>query len=125
MGHYVALFYPKKLQTMKLCIVLAVLVAVSCAQQFGGNHGDHGQHGGDPFMHIVHTEVQAIIAANSGISSAECEIKCDAVFNMMDQNDETSTDDHCKHACQCDIDHNCSHPTGQPGQHGGHMPPSN
>merc|ERR1711872_1070898 len=112
---------------MKLCIVLAALVAVSFAQQFGGNHGnhggDHGHHMGDPFMHIVHTEVQAIIAANSGISSAECEIKCDAVFNMMDTNDDSSTDDHCKHACQCDIDKNCQHPTGQPA--GGHMPPSN
>merc|ERR1719239_478149 len=110
---------------MKLAVVLFACVAVALAQQHGGNQGgnhggmQHGGHGPDAIMHMIHMEVQALMSANPGMSSADCIKKCDDMFDLMDSTDETSTDQHCKGACECDIDHNCHHPTGQPGQHNG------
>merc|ERR1712012_522897 len=108
--------------TMKVAIVLCVCLAVAMAQfpwdnagqqnqhggQHGGQHGDHmGHH--DPLIELVHNEVVELVKANSGLTSAECTSKCDALFGLLEAHDEQSTDDHCKHACECDIDHNCQH----------------
>merc|ERR1711936_567798 len=95
--------------TMKVAIVLCVCLAVAMAQfnQHGGNHGNHnGQHHGghDPLAALVHNEVVELVKANAGLTSAECTSKCDALFGLLESHDEQSTDDHCKHACECDID---------------------
>merc|ERR1712012_1449195 len=89
--------------------------------QHGGQHQQ--QHGDHQLMHLIHNEVQALIQANPGMTSAECTSKCDAVFDMVDANDEQLNDQMCKGACECDIDHNCQHhqPTGHAG---GHTPPA-
>merc|ERR1712241_620257 len=100
--------------TMKVAIVLCVCLAVAMAQfpwdhagqqnQHGGQHGgQHGHH--DPLIELVHNEVVELVKANSGLTSAECTSKCDALFGLLEAHDEQSTDDHCKHACECDIDH--------------------
>merc|ERR1711936_45863 len=74
-----------------------------------------GQHGGQghALVHMVHLEVQELIKANAGMTSAECTTKCDALFGLLESHDEAQTDDMCKHACECDVDHNCNHPVGQ------------
>merc|ERR1711963_339876 len=123
--------------TMKVAIVLCVCLAVAMAQfpwdnagqqnQHGGQHGDHmGHH--DPLIELVHNEVVELVKANSGLTSAECTSKCDALFGLLEAHDEQSTDDHCKHACECDIDHNCGQhgtppPNNQQPPQDGHQPP--
>merc|ERR1712121_454070 len=104
-------------QTSQLTIMKVAILVL--AQQHGGQHG--GQHQPSGLMHLIHTEVQALMKANPGMTSAECAQQCDAMFDLMDNTDESSTDEHCKNACQCDIDHNCQHPhpSGMPGQHHG------
>merc|ERR1711879_598741 len=70
------------------------------------------------FLVVLLALVAAILRQDASISSADCEKKCDAVFAMLDTNDEAATDDHCKYACQCAVDHNCGGPQGSM------MPPS-
>merc|ERR1712039_794299 len=88
--------------TMKVAIVLCVCLAVAMAQfnQHGQHHGGHA-----PLAALVHNEVVELVKANAGLTSAECTSKCDALFGLLESHDEQSTDDHCKHACECDIDH--------------------
>merc|ERR1712121_65751 len=126
MGIFVIISKQTTIKMYKL-VALAALVAVAVAQfnqnQHGGQHQQQ-QHGGDhQLMHLIHNEVQALIQANAGMTSAECTSKCDAVFDMVDANDEQLNDQMCKGACECDIDHNCHHqqPTGHAG---GHTPPA-
>merc|ERR1712110_169807 len=117
--------------TMKVAIVLAVCIAVAVAQfpwdhagqQGGDTNNQHNQHHGhhDPLIELVHNEVVELVKANAGLTSAECTSKCDALFGLLESHDEQSTDDHCKHACECDIDRNCPHGTPPPNQ----QPPNN
>merc|ERR1711963_798277 len=109
MGIFVIISNQTTIKMYKL-VALAALVAVTFAQ-FGQHQQQHGDH---QLMHLIHNEVQALIQANPGMTSAECTAKCDAVFDMVDANDEQLNDQMCKGACECDIDHNCQHhqPTG-------------
>ena len=52
---------------------------------------------------MIHMEVQALMQANPGMSSADCIKKCDDMFDLMDSTDETSTDQHCKGACEWSV----------------------
>ena len=48
---------------------------------------------------MIHMEVQALMSANPGMSSADCAKQCDAMFDLMDSTDESTTDQQCAGAC--------------------------
>merc|ERR1719510_525623 len=41
--------------------------------------------------------------ANDKITPADCTKKCDAVFELLDNGDEATTDKVCQHLCECEI----------------------
>ncbi|RUS85353.1 hypothetical protein EGW08_006896 [Elysia chlorotica] len=95
---------PVKHLKMKCVLVLAALVAVSL-----------GQH--DTLMNMVTNEVDALLAADSGLTVDACTTKCDALFDFIDSGDESTTDQMCADACKCKIDNTCNNNV----HHGGHV----
>merc|ERR1711962_173403 len=95
--------------TMKVVIIALVCLSVALAQQHHNNqHPDqHQNQHQDALMNMIHMEVQALLKDYPGMTSTDCEKMCDSMFGLMDNHDETVTDNYCKGACQCDIDHNC------------------
>merc|ERR1739842_23785 len=98
---------PKR-TTMKLAIILLVCVAVSLAQgQAGGNHGNHGHQPHNQLGAMIHNEVQALLAADSALTVDMCVTKCDALFDLVADTDETQTDKMCLKACTCEVNGTC------------------
>merc|ERR1712110_1030543 len=90
--------------TMKVCLALCALVAVTLAQRPpAGNHDQHGLGG------LIHHEVVALLAADSALTEDMCATKCYALFDLVDGADETQTDTLCKTVCTCEIQKNCPH----------------
>merc|ERR1711941_100099 len=54
----------------------------------------------------IHTEVVALLAADKNLTQANCDKKCDAIFALLAQKDETLTDRVCHHECDCVIHNN-------------------
>ena len=48
---------------------------------------------------LVKHEVEALLAQNPGMSEADCTSQCDALFNLLQDHDETATDNMCAHDC--------------------------
>merc|ERR1712130_499199 len=89
----------KQLVKMKVAIVLCALVAVSFAQM---HH--------DKLAELIHHEVHALFQADPNLTMDNCVTKCDALFDLIDSNDENVTDDLCKKNCDCEINNNhCGH----------------
>ncbi|GFR88406.1 hypothetical protein ElyMa_006099500 [Elysia marginata] len=91
---------------MKCVLVLTALVAVSLAQM-------------DSMHNLVRHEVEALLMADSSLTVDGCTTKCDALFDMIQDGDESSTDRMCSEACRCQINHDCPH---DPHHHGDHTP---
>merc|ERR1712154_29006 len=109
----------KKYSTMKVCLVLCAILAVTLAQQ-----QQHQQHN-NPFGDLIHREVQAILKADPNLSLDNCSTKCDAEFDLIAGHDEDVTDKACAAACDCEINKNCHmHPTRDP-SHTFHTRPHN
>merc|ERR1712002_44814 len=106
----------RKSLNMKVTIVLLACVAVALAQQHGPGH--HGPGGHNNLMHLVHNEVVELHKTDADLTAADCEQKCDAVFDLVADNDEAALDRMCKAACDCEINKNCGHqhPTHAPHQ---------
>ena len=54
--------------------------------------------------HLIHMEVQALMASNSGLTEDQCTTKCDGLFDLVDGHDETQTDNMCKTICSWLVD---------------------
>merc|ERR1711879_381800 len=65
------------------------------------NHNHNNQHNAGNIGPLVHNEVVALLAADKTLTQADCESKCDAIFSLLDKNDENVTDRVCHHACDC------------------------
>merc|ERR1711992_503672 len=73
-----------------------------------GDKDEYGHGGSDSLGALVHKEVAIIVSKNPAMTSGQCTQRCDDLFGMFDDGNEMSTDSHCMHDCQCDIDKNCS-----------------
>merc|ERR1711992_116493 len=73
-----------------------------------GDKDEYGHGGSDSLGALVHKEVAIIVSKNPAMTSAQCTQRCDDLFGMFDDGNEMSTDSHCMHDCQCDIDKNYS-----------------
>merc|ERR1711941_79639 len=79
----------------------------------------------------IHTEVVALLAADKNLTQANCDKKCDAIFALLAQKDETLTDRVCHHECDCVIHkRNCGvhfnqHPGGPTQPTKRQQPPNN
>merc|ERR1712241_1368141 len=126
--------YPNKsVKMMKIAIALAVCLSVAYVfaaeekdeyghdkdgdkDEYGhgkndtdtGDKDEYGHGGSDSLGALVHKEVAIIVSKNPAMTSAQCTQRCDDLFGMFDDGNEMSTDSHCMHDCQCDIDKNCS-----------------
>merc|ERR1711879_352320 len=67
-------------------------------QQPPNNHNNQGN-----LVPLIHTEVVALLAADKNLTQANCDKKCDAIFALLAQKDETLTDRVCHHECDCVI----------------------
>merc|ERR1711963_1028913 len=97
-------------------VLLAVVAVITAAQMHGGDHG-HGMHEpGGQMLHLIHQEV-ALMQAHPNMTSSQCSTKCDAIFHLLDDQDEAMNDELCDGACKCEIDNVCHH-----NQHNNHHP---
>merc|ERR1712241_1357705 len=133
MGGIATVGHCKSVKMMKIAIALAVCLSVAYVfaaeekdeyghdkdedkDEYGhgkndtdtGDKDEYGHGGSDSLGALVHKEVAIIVSKNPAMTSAQCTQRCDDLFGMFDDGNEKSTDSHCMHDCQCDIDKNCS-----------------
>merc|ERR1712200_273866 len=60
------------------------------------------------FKVMVQNEVTELYAADPNMSVAQCQVTCDAIFNLLDPHDEAKTDHMCAEMCNCVRNSTCN-----------------
>merc|ERR1719357_1763742 len=112
---------------MRVVLAVLCLAVGALSQNLAGvthrvtHHATHASHAPTAHTnvlgHLVHSEVRALIAADATLTQSECEVRCDAMFQLGTDTTEQQLDTMCTRACACEIAHNCDHHNNHHGNH--------